>query len=264
MKDLLEERFDSNGCIANNKSSTTPVKIDICAGSGEWALAQAKNDPDSLWITLELKSDRVYDTFWGMAMQKQNNMLAIQGDAYDVVENCIPSNFVDYIYVNHPEPPERTGGTDDSDGEHLLTHVFFKKMSNILKVNGKIIIVTDNKYYGESLSKISSKCDFIDYYKDEKERQDQQGYMPDRNNNNNYNDTYNNGSNSNNNRNYRVTLHEGLPNGHNNNSSTRFDRLWSKGEKNRRFYICICKKPEEETEEGEMDDDEKKTRNVEE
>ena len=111
--------------IANNKSSTTPVKIDICAGSGEWALAQAKNDPDSLWITLELKSDRVYDTFWGMAMQKQNNMLAIQGNADDVVENCIPSNFVDYIYVNHPEPPERTGGTDDSDGEHLLTHVFF-------------------------------------------------------------------------------------------------------------------------------------------
>ena len=92
--------------------------------------------------------------------------------------------------------------------------------------------------------------------------------MPDRNNNNNNNnnnnDTYNNGSNSNNNRNYRVTLHEGLPHGHNNNSSTRFDRLWSKGEKNRRFYICICKKPEEETEEGEMDDDEKKTRNVEE
>ena len=46
--------------------------------------------------------------------------------------------------------------------------------------------------------------------------------MPDRNNNNNNNnnDTYNNGSNSNN-RNYRVTLHEGLPHGHNNNSSTR-------------------------------------------
>ena len=27
VKDLLEERFDSNGCIANNKSSTTPRKI---------------------------------------------------------------------------------------------------------------------------------------------------------------------------------------------------------------------------------------------
>jgi pentatricopeptide repeat protein len=234
VRDLLEARFDSNGRIKNNISSSTPVKLDLCAGSGEWALAQAKNDPGSLWITLELKSDRVYDTFWGMAMQKQRNFLAMQGDAHYVVEHCIPSNFVDYIYVNHPEPPERTGGTDDSDGEHLLTHVFFKKMFNILKENGKIVIVTDNRYYGESLSKISNNCGFADYYKTEEDKKAQQGYMP----NHNIHDDDNKSSNNNN----SVTLHEGIPSGHNNNASTRFDRLWSKGEKNRRFFICVSKK----------------------
>ena len=64
------------------------------------------------------------------------------------------------IYINHPEPPERTGGTDDSDGEHLLTQAFFRKLSQTLKPDGRIVIVTDNKNYGESLRKISERSGF--------------------------------------------------------------------------------------------------------
>ena len=155
-------------------------------------------------------------------------MLVLQADAQIAVDSCIPKHFVDEVYINHPEPPERTGGTDDSDGEHLLTQVFFRKLSQILKPDGRIVIVTDNKNYGESLRKISERSGFADFYANEHERRAQQGYIP------NALDTMPTSATG-------VTLHEGVPKGHNNNSSTRFDRLWAKGEKNRRFFICVSK-----------------------
>ena len=228
VKFLLQKRFDAKGQLLNSKASSAAVKIDICSGSGEWALAQAKNDPQSLWITLEVKSDRVYDTFWGMTMGRLDNMMVLQADAQIAVGSCIPKQFVDEVYINHPEPPERTGGTDDSDGEHLLTQVFFQKLSQTLKPDGRIVIVTDNKNYGESLRKILARSGFADFYANEHERRAQQGYIPDALDNMPMSAT-------------GVTLHEGVPKGHNNNSSTRFDRLWAKGEKNRRFFICVSK-----------------------
>jgi len=41
---------------------TTQVKMEICSGQGEWAAAQAKGDPSSHWVALELRHDRVADT----------------------------------------------------------------------------------------------------------------------------------------------------------------------------------------------------------
>lgn len=176
------------------------------------------------WVSLELRCDRVYATFVQnllrkfMYMYKQSgnaptsaivdenstlsdkdiesvkqpkldaisyhNLLMLGGDANSILRKYIPSNSISHIFVNHPEPPERTGlykdnhnrrkrnsdGDDDSDdessgvinwssGRHLLTSNFFKLMHQILtnetaatsSSNGLITIVTDNKQYALQL-----------------------------------------------------------------------------------------------------------------
>lgn len=49
-------------------------------------------------------------------------MCILGGDAMRILPDRIESSSLDYLFVNHPEPPQQTGGLD-SQGKHLLTNV---------------------------------------------------------------------------------------------------------------------------------------------
>ena len=122
--------------------SRTPVKLEIGAGTGEWAIAQAQADHDSntgdplaRWLTLELRHDRVYETFANSVFESLDNLCLLRGNAlevgvacatgnhaskacgfsltlhvlvFQVVQDHFPTGRVERVFVNHPEPPERT------------------------------------------------------------------------------------------------------------------------------------------------------------
>ena len=231
------EKFDDSGKLNLPGQS---IKLEIGAGTGEWARSQAKRDKSSTWVTLELRSDRVYETFCGIALNHQNNVIAIEGEANNVVENCMPSQTIDWIFINHPEPPERTGGESDSNGAHLLTCDFFRQLLRVLKPEGKLTVMTDNLRYGRSLVENISKNSFVDVLRTNDhhelvklgstsqqhgeivqlnpnalEKQESTGF---------------------------VTLYEGNPGekaGHTVDASSQFGRLWDTGSKVRRFYMCV-------------------------
>ena len=51
-----------------------------------------------------------------------HNLAIIGGDASSILPEIIHDNCIHQIFVNHPEPPERSlGGEDMSQGKHLLT-----------------------------------------------------------------------------------------------------------------------------------------------
>jgi tRNA G46 methylase TrmB len=55
-----------------------PVKMEICAGSGDWVVAQAcKEKGRANWVALELRHDRVYQTMTKMASDPQSSLLLI-------------------------------------------------------------------------------------------------------------------------------------------------------------------------------------------
>ena len=134
-----------------------PVKIEICSGAGEWVVAQAKKDGvKARWIAMEIRHDRVYHIFTQALFDHVSNLCIIAGDASKAISTNLAPNLADFIFINQPEPPQQTGGRD-SEGKHLLTHDFFQDCTRVLKVNGILTVVTDNKWYAQLLLKILSK-----------------------------------------------------------------------------------------------------------
>jgi pentatricopeptide repeat protein len=117
--------FDKVFHSTTGGSTDKPMKykLEICSGNGDWAIEQAKNDPLNGWITIELRTDRVYHTLFKAFLQKIRNLLMISGNALYILPNHIPSSSIHNVFVNHPEPPQQTSSQQFSDADHLLTPV---------------------------------------------------------------------------------------------------------------------------------------------
>ncbi|KAJ1481156.1 putative methyltransferase-domain-containing protein [Baffinella frigidus] len=213
--------------------NTKPVKLEVCSGAGEWAVAQARADTGKAnWVTLELRHDRVHQTFMRMVFAKARNLAAVHADAAAALPTLFKPGSFEAILINHPEPPQQTGG-EDSQASHLLDEAFFLSMHPALAKSGVITIVTDNLWYAKLLVRIvaginkrakgKGAVSFKSLLppKGTKELDDSHG----------------------------VTLYQGVPgpdSGHAAEASSYFDRLWQKGiskhsHTKERFFLCIKK-----------------------
>jgi tRNA G46 methylase TrmB len=168
-------------------TTTLPVKLEICSGSGDWVVAHAAADMHTgpgqparaRWLALELRCDRAHQTLcksvaahWEHCAQMPlpqlagtgpspfgglPNLAILSGDATKVLPRRLAPASIAALYVNHPEPPERTSGEGESQGAHLLTQAFFGEMHRVLADDGTLTIVTDNLPYGESLLRAVAK-----------------------------------------------------------------------------------------------------------
>lgn len=122
-----------SGAVATSESGVE-VRMEICSGSGEWIVEQARAQQQQrdrqcgegkkvLYVALELRADRAHHTLCQAVLrQTTDNLAIIAGDASVVLPCLIRPSSVSTIFVNHPEPPERrSGGEEMSQGSHLLT-----------------------------------------------------------------------------------------------------------------------------------------------
>lgn len=133
--DVIDNQLQQLPELTPSSLDEIDVKMEICSGSGEWIIEQAmeyqrrltKSNGNLLkpilWVALELRADRVYQALTHSILRKATNHVALfGGDASDILPDLIPNNSLTTIFINHPEPPERTsGGEDRSQGSHLLT-----------------------------------------------------------------------------------------------------------------------------------------------
>jgi hypothetical protein len=136
--------------IKSNGSNNIPIHLEICSGNGEWVCAQAaesinrgilliiynlvnhfiildpKSQQDSIsiyWVALELRCDRVHNTLCQYVFsnprllhiadseqERLHNLAIIGGDAAKIIPERFPANEISAIFINHPQPPERSGG----------------------------------------------------------------------------------------------------------------------------------------------------------
>eukprot|EP00040_Diaphanoeca_grandis_P018150 m.95338 g.95338 ORF g.95338 m.95338 type:complete len:763 (-) comp26811_c0_seq2:352-2640(-) len=227
-RDMSEYYDSSDGKLEFKKifgeTAHLPLKLEVGCGTGEWAAAQAKSDVNKAnWVALELRYDRVYETFSRMTFSGVENACVIGGDAMHIMQNYF-KQCLQHVFVNYPEPPERTSGVADSQGQHLLTGEFFVMLRERLLPDGMVTILTDNHLYAKSLTELMCASGFTSI--------ELGNFDADPINTTVTHD--------------RATVHlyEGTPRaacGHVASASSYFNRMWSEGNKSKRYYICVKK-----------------------
>ena len=146
------ERGMQTKCPIRASHKARPVKFEICAGNGDWAVAQAKVDTASDWIALELRSERVYSIFSRVVFEGINNLRAMGGDAMQVLSTHIRPGSVSHIFINFPEPPHHSASRTANNQLHLLTSSFFELVHSALVDGGVLTLFSDNQKYMRSLA----------------------------------------------------------------------------------------------------------------
>lgn len=157
--------------------------IELGAGSGDWIVQQSllNPNPHAKYISVELRADRVYQTFIkaffasiSKSIDKTEkvrdmSVCCVGSDCESFLKDRIPLNSIEKIYVNHPEPPTQTFSLtsssltdvlkknninnkkrqDEEEPSHMLNYNALLTASQRLLQNGKgeLVIVTDNKWY---------------------------------------------------------------------------------------------------------------------
>eukprot|EP00559_Dactyliosolen_fragilissimus_P004037 CAMPEP_0184859472 /NCGR_PEP_ID=MMETSP0580-20130426/4460_1 /TAXON_ID=1118495 /ORGANISM="Dactyliosolen fragilissimus" /LENGTH=994 /DNA_ID=CAMNT_0027356111 /DNA_START=159 /DNA_END=3143 /DNA_ORIENTATION=+ len=139
------------------------LHIELGAGSGEWITNQAKANPKDRYISVELRADRVAQTFCRCMLHLPKpieNVCCVGAECGTFLQCRIPDSSVDTIFVNHPEPPTQTYGAQSKENiekliqngrepAHMLHSKTLRIIGKCLKAKGKgrLVIVTDNRWY---------------------------------------------------------------------------------------------------------------------
>jgi len=139
-------------------------EIELGSGSGDWIVRKARQDPSTNFLSVELRSDRVWHTFARTVLLSSispiDNLCIVGADSSSFLSTQIGEGTISAIYINHPEPPTQTFGADSwniesianggSEPAHMLTTEMMRAAANCLSKNyeSRLVIVTDNRWYG--------------------------------------------------------------------------------------------------------------------
>ena len=152
-------------CIARRDDSVyRPLFLELGAGSGEWIVNQARANPDGDYVSVELRSDRVAQTFAKAFLNKIDksksktakscaltNLCCIGAECGHVLKK-IRGDSIQTIFVNHPEPPIQVDDDvtmKEEEMGHMLNSDTLINAVKCLKKGGtgRLVIVTDNNWY---------------------------------------------------------------------------------------------------------------------
>ena len=122
-----------------------PVRLEVCAGAGDWAIGQAKAHAGAANVVAsEIRGDRIHQIVTRMRTAGDDglpNLAVLGGDASLALRRHTRPRCFDAIYVNFPEPPSDHSNADD----YLLNRAFFVDAFAALQPGGLgLIIVSDN------------------------------------------------------------------------------------------------------------------------
>ena len=115
------------------------IYLELGCGKGTFTVNTAKENPDVLYIALEIVPDAMV-----MAMEKAmdmelSNVRFIDGDAMNV-KAMFGDEELERIYINFCDPWPKS-----HDAKHRLTApIFTRKYADVLKIGGQIHFKTDN------------------------------------------------------------------------------------------------------------------------
>jgi len=116
------------------------VRVEVGFGSGRHLLHQAVNNPDILFIGIEIHRPSIEQVLKQISIQKLDNLLVLDYDARLFME-LIPSNIVGKVYVHFPVP------WDKKPHRRVISTSFIEEARRVLKIDGQLELRTDSENY---------------------------------------------------------------------------------------------------------------------
>jgi len=116
------------------------IRIEVGFGSGRHLLHQAANNPDILFIGIEIHRPSIEQVLKQVSIQNLDNLLVLDYDARLFME-LVPSNIVGKVYVHFPVP------WDKKPHRRVISTSFIEESRRVLKVDGKLELRTDSENY---------------------------------------------------------------------------------------------------------------------
>lgn len=157
-KELNMEILSSNIAIANTKSPlsseyfkkiedfeniTYPkekISVEVGFGSGRHLLYQAKKNPDTLFIGLEIHTPSAQQVLKQIQLQGLDNIWVVNYDARLFLE-MLPSNACEQIFVHFPVP------WDKKPHRRVISPSFLEESMRVLRKGGRLELRTDSDKY---------------------------------------------------------------------------------------------------------------------
>jgi len=126
--------------FAKNFPTEREVRIEVGFGSGRHLLHQAANNPDILFIGIEIHRPSIEQVLKQVVIQELDNVMVLDYDARLFME-LVPSNIVGKIYVHFPVP------WDKKPHRRVISTTFIEEARRVLKVGGTLELRTDSENY---------------------------------------------------------------------------------------------------------------------
>ena len=126
--------------FSDNFPTNKELRIEVGFGSGRHLLHQANENPDVLYIGIEIHRPSIEQVIKQINIQQLDNILLLDYDARLFLE-LIPSNIVSYIYVHFPVP------WDKKPHRRVISPAFLQESIRVLMPKGKLELRTDSDNY---------------------------------------------------------------------------------------------------------------------
>ncbi len=133
------------------KSEFKTIKLEVGFGSARHLLYRAKEEPDTLFIGIEIHTPSINQLLKQINLQNLDNIWVVNYDARLLLE-MLPSNILDTIYVHFPVP------WDKKPHRRVISNFFVDEALRALKVNGFLELRSDSdNYYKYALEVFSNQ-----------------------------------------------------------------------------------------------------------
>jgi len=126
--------------FANDFPTDKKVHIEVGFGSGRHLLHQAKENPDVLFIGIEIYRPSIEQVLKQINIHELDNILLLDYDARLFLE-FVPSNIVEKIYVHFPVP------WDKKPHRRVISKDFIAESIRVLMQGGRLELRTDSENY---------------------------------------------------------------------------------------------------------------------
>ena len=137
---LSSEYFKKIEDFENITYPKEKISVEVGFGSGRHLLHQAKKNPDTLFIGIEIHTPSAQQVLKQIELQELDNIWVVNYDARLFLE-MLPSNSCEHIFVHFPVP------WDKKPQRRVISISFLDESMRVLRVGGRLELRTDSDKY---------------------------------------------------------------------------------------------------------------------